>query len=232
MAKKNKAVRISCTAAGTVEIEKLTIFQGTLKSLSDLAYQRLRSSILDLGFSFPVMAWKLGKINYVLDATQRLTTLKKMRDEEGFTIPPLPVVWVEAANEKEAARKLLAAASQYGEVTPDGLFAYMERFKITSQDLGTTYQFPEIDLSSFKLTYFPETTRVTFEARKEWEGMPEFDHEDKQAFRSVVVHFHDQAGVDAFAKLTKQKFTDKTRMMWYPEIIIEKAADKRYGAKS
>ena len=38
----------------------------------------------------------------------------------------------------------------------------------------------------------------------------------------------DQAMIDAFAELTNQKITEATRMLWYPEIEIERYADKHY----
>ncbi len=64
----------------------------------------------------------------------------------------------------------------------------------------------------------------------EWTGMPEFNQPDKTAFRSIVMHFHDQAGVDAFARaIGKQgEVTEKTRYIWFPEIVIERLADKAY----
>ena len=62
----------------------------------------------------------------------------------------------------------------------------------------------------------------------EWQGMPEFDQEDKTAFRTIPVHFKDQEGVDEFARLIAQKITDKPRYVWFPEIEIETYADKRY----
>jgi len=55
----------------------------------------------------------------------------------------------------------------------------------------------------------------------EWVGMPHFNNPDATGFRSIVVHFHDQDGVDKFAKLMKQKITDKTRFMWFPEMVIK-----------
>lgn len=68
-------------------------------------------------------------------------------------------------------------------------------------------------------------------ANAEWEGMPEFDQQDKTAFRSIVVHFKDQAALDKFLKATKMKVTENTRYLWFPEIEIERLADKRYSAE-
>lgn len=63
-----------------------------------------------------------------------------------------------------------------------------------------------------------------------WEGMPEFDQQDKLAFRSIVVHFKDQDALDKFAKLIKQKISEKTRFTWFPQVERETYADKRYTA--
>ena len=65
----------------------------------------------------------------------------------------------------------------------------------------------------------------------EWTGMPEYVNEDKTAFRSIVVHFKDQAAVDFFAELVEQKLSDKTKYIWFPEMEIATAFDKRYEAE-
>lgn len=62
----------------------------------------------------------------------------------------------------------------------------------------------------------------------EWQGMPEFKHEDKESFQKVIVHFKNQADVDKFAALVAQPITPKTRSIWYPEAEIDTYADKRY----
>jgi ParB-like chromosome segregation protein Spo0J len=62
----------------------------------------------------------------------------------------------------------------------------------------------------------------------EWDGMPEFDQQDKRAFRSIPVHFGSQEDVDRFAELIGQTITPQTRYIWYPETPIERYADKQY----
>jgi len=64
----------------------------------------------------------------------------------------------------------------------------------------------------------------------EWSGMPEFDQQDKTAFRTLPVHFADQDAVDAFAGLIGQKITPNTRSLWYPAAEIERYVDKQYAA--
>lgn len=63
----------------------------------------------------------------------------------------------------------------------------------------------------------------------EWQGMPAFEHEDKTAHRTIHVHFKDEEAVTAFAELVGQKITPATRYFWYPEIEIERYADKAYA---
>lgn len=63
----------------------------------------------------------------------------------------------------------------------------------------------------------------------EWEGMPEFVHEDKTAFRSLVIHFKNQEEVDKFAASVPDNVTPKTRMVWWSGIEIEAIADQRYA---
>ncbi len=53
--------------------------------------------------------------------------------------------------------------------------------------------------------------------REEWKGMPEFSHEDAQAFQKIIVNFKTREDVMAFAKLIEQKLTYKTASIWYPK---------------
>ena len=65
-----------------------------------------------------------------------------------------------------------------------------------------------------------------------WEGTPEFHQEDKTAFQSIHIHFANQEAVDEFAGLIDQKITPQTRSTWYPQIVIERYADKSYSDES
>ena len=62
----------------------------------------------------------------------------------------------------------------------------------------------------------------------EWNGMPEFNQQDKTAFKSIVTHFKDQEAINQFAETVGQNITPQTRMIWYPEIEIGHTADKIY----
>ena len=152
-----KAIEIKCQGAAVLSIDEVRNFQGKLKTLSEESYQRLKQSILDLGFSFPLNIWKHNGRNLIIDAHQRVDTMLRMRSE-GYIIPPLPVVYIDAKDKQEAARKVLAATSQYGEIKPDNLHSFLTEFNLDVKDMIDTLQFPEIDFDSFRLAYYPEDT--------------------------------------------------------------------------
>ena len=51
---------------------------------------------------------------------------------------------------------------------------------------------------------------------EEWEGMPEFIQKDLQPVQKIVVNFLTREDVEAFAKLTGHKLTNKTKSVWFP----------------
>jgi hypothetical protein len=64
----------------------------------------------------------------------------------------------------------------------------------------------------------------------QWNGMPEFEHEDQTSAHRVIVHFASTADLAAFARLVGQTVTEHTRSIWYPKAEIGRYADKRYAA--
>jgi len=66
---------------------------------------------------------------------------------------------------------------------------------------------------------------------REWQGMPEFIHKDKQPYRTIIVHFDNKKDVKRFAKIVKQNLTPLTKSIWYPKVQIETYIDKKYTDK-
>ncbi len=153
MSDKLKEIQIKCKGSMTLELEQLEPFQGSLKDLSKENYNKLRKQIIDLGFSEPICVWKNeGKYN-ILNGHQRVRVLQEMKRSEGFKVPRLPVVEVEAASEHEAKKKVLSLTSQFGEISSDSLFEFAS---LNNIDLPTLedFRFPEIDMDEFKSEFF------------------------------------------------------------------------------
>ena len=56
---------------------------------------------------------------------------------------------------------------------------------------------------------------------EEWDGMPEYEQEDSDAYRSLYVHFADEDAVQDFQKIIGQKLTEKTKYIWHPAQVKE-----------
>lgn len=150
----SKQIRVECEGATTVPYQKLLPLQGNLKSLSKQDYERLRDEIVADGFSEPISAWKTKKGLLVLNGHQRLRTVKNMVEKEGYKCPEIPISLVKAKDEKQARRKLLSMASQYGKVEKDGLYEFIHESDMQVEDVIANFRLPEIDLQKFADEYF------------------------------------------------------------------------------
>jgi DNA modification methylase len=147
-----RQIEISCTGADLVEIGKLENFQGNLKKLSKDNLAKLKKEILQNGFSEPISVWKNEDKFYILNGHQRVRTLLHMAEDH--EIPKIPINYVDAKNIKEAKRKVLALTSQYGEMTNEGLFQFMNDSSIEWSEIKDSFRFPEIDFNHFEKEKF------------------------------------------------------------------------------
>lgn len=147
----DKKIRISVTGVSTcVELEEFQHFQGDLKTLHKDQYEDLRASILKYGFFLPIAIWVYKGAKKILDGHQRINTLTKMQNEEGYHVPALPVFFIEAETEELARRILLQLVQQHGKINKDGLHEYVELAGITPEELLSSYtSLPGIDSTSF-----------------------------------------------------------------------------------
>ena len=66
------------------------------------------------------------------------------------------------------------------------------------------------------------------EWKRHWQGMPEFNQQDKSPAESILVHFKNKEDREAFSKIVGQKITKKTQGIWHPEAEIGHYFDKEY----
>ncbi len=120
-------IEIKCQAAALLPLKELLDFQGNLKKLSSENKMKLVRSICSEGFIAPIFVWNDLEKYKILDGHGRLKALTWM-ESEGWDIPEIPVVYVDAANENEARRKLLKITSQYGEFDMEELNEWLDEF--------------------------------------------------------------------------------------------------------
>ena len=96
-----------------VPVSSLEPLQGKLKDLAQREYNKLKRSITENGLIVPFFVWlEEGKL---LDGHQR----QRIFQREGWEMD-VPVVYISAADEQDAKRKLLVISSQYGKITQEG----------------------------------------------------------------------------------------------------------------
>lgn len=138
-------VKITCgdSVNSFLSLDRLSEFQGGLKTLTEEGYQKLKKRILSNGFCFPFFTWADGEHNYILDGHQRKKTLLRMK-LEGFDIPgEFPVVFIEAEDEKQAREILLSAESRFAKIEGEGLLEFVDEFDIDLDEFDLDFDFPD-----------------------------------------------------------------------------------------
>lgn len=150
-----KKLEVKCSTKDHLPMEALRPFQGNLKNLDEASYVKLKANLLKQGFSFPIFVWSKDEDNYILDGHQRLRVLERLKTE-GYQIPELPVVYVEADNYKAAKEKLLSAASQYGDFEPQGVYEFLTETEMDPAFMLENYKFGGMDFDSFMENYYTD----------------------------------------------------------------------------
>lgn len=130
-----ETIEIKCETKDKLNLAEMTEFQGGLKSRTDIDYDKIKLSIIKYGFSFPFFVWKNDGKNYILDGHGRFSTLCKMQ-KDGYLIPDLPVVYVQAKNKKEAKEKLLRLNSTYGKMTKESVLEFADDIDLNFDEIA------------------------------------------------------------------------------------------------
>lgn len=68
---------------------------------------------------------------------------------------------------------------------------------------------------------------------QEWDGMPEFVQDKKNApYSKIIVRFETEEDMRDFSKLIGQKLTNRTKSIWHPKFIIGLNSNKVYCDES
>jgi DNA modification methylase len=130
-----KSISIKCETKDYLDWHNITEFQGGLKIRNEADIEKAKTSILKYGWSFPFFVWVSGKTNYCLDGHARIKVLKAL-EEEGYLIPELPVVYIQAKNKAEAKQKLLRLNSNFGHFTKESVLEFAEDIDLNFDEIA------------------------------------------------------------------------------------------------
>jgi len=178
-----KEIVINCKGLATFALSELNEFQGELKERSPERKKKLRKSILKDGLLAPFFIWEdleTAKLN-IMDGHSRRVILNELKSE-GWSIPQIPIVFIEADNVEDAKVKLLAISSQYGQVTEEGLKGFLN-FEYDHNELFGSIELPSIDMSVFEIDDDSTTVNVTEHTREIKNTGREVDLNDFENFQ-------------------------------------------------
>ena len=120
-----KKIEIKCSGTEKMSFKDIADFQKSLKKVTKKNLEKLKRQIVENGFIAPIFIWKKNSANNILDGHGRKKALESLA-EEGYEIPDIPVVFIEAVDEADARKKLLAISSQYGEFDNEELTKWLD----------------------------------------------------------------------------------------------------------
>lgn len=157
------------------EILKKDYEPNTLKRKQDRDVGNLKEAIVEMGFTIPMFIWEKGK--YITDGAGRFMALELL-EYEGYQIPDIPYIPLEAKSRSEAKRLTLAISSQYGVVSQDSFADFvldMGEIKLDFININ------DIDLN--KIDWNPEVQKEEYNIREV--DVPEIPVEPKSKLGEI-----------------------------------------------
>lgn len=178
---------------------------------TDQQIDRIARSIARFGFTNPILIDRnLG----IIAGHGRLRAALQLRLD---TVPTIELTHLSDAEKKAyiiADNKLALDAGW----DTDLLSGEIADLRLAELDITLT-GFSELELSVF--------SGDLADVSQLWSAMPSFHQDDKLGFHHLVVHFRDQAAIDSFAAMVNKPVSTATKYLWFPEIEIDRYADKR-----
>ena len=190
------------------KVDDLIPYARNARTHSDEQVAQLAASIKEWGWTTPVLIDEDGEI---IAGHGRVMAARKLGIED---VPTMTATgWTKA-------QKL-----------PQNAGWDMDLLKVEMQDLsgeGFDLSLIGFDDGAIMNLALPVEEGQT-NADEEWEGMPEFEQDDKTSFRHVIVHFENNDDLTEFFSIIGQSHTDKTKSIWFPEQENMDTESKRYG---
>jgi hypothetical protein len=185
---------------------------------------KLKSAILDQGFSFPLIVWNPDdgvSPNYVIDGAGRMAALTAL-EKDGHDIPEIPVVFVKAATKSEAKKLVAMASSQFGVCSAQSFESFV-------QDLGglsSIDAFVSINSTTFATDYIGRVVDANEEPDPKQRGknapkfeLPEFAPGDTFVFgnQELMVGYEEKPIVGKLLSFIRKE---------WPDLEIEKNGER------
>jgi hypothetical protein len=128
-----KTILISCDTRDALDWHIIKPLQGNYKKRTPEQVDKLCRLIIKRGIRFPSFITKIGDDVWAIDTHGRLLAYGELEKQE-YIIPPVPVVYVNSKDKKEAKQLLLECDSRYGTANQEGFEQFTEDLDISAFD--------------------------------------------------------------------------------------------------
>jgi hypothetical protein len=179
---------------------------------SDEQVEQIEKSIVEFGFTNPILV----RGNDVVAGHGRVLAAKRLG------MLRVPVVDLEHLTPEQARAYMLADNKLALEAGWDDDILRGEINSLRAAGF-------DIELTGFDTQELDQLFATEVDPASLWSGMPEFNQPNAFAFRSIIVHFKDEAGVDEFKKqLNRPEITPVTKFIWFPPVPEESYMTRHY----
>lgn len=189
-----------------VLIDEVKSWDKNPREISPKDFESLKKKIERWGIWKPFLVWESRK--QIIGGNMRYKACKELGHKE---------IWVEYREPKDDAEALEMAIADN-----ESSGEWIRTMLIEQIELNES----KIDLEEYKINMgFLRASNLIGQPDSPdalYTGLQDFNSEDKEAFKRLIVNFENMEDLDNFAKLIGQKLTLKTRSIWYPEHLKEK----------
>ncbi len=178
----------------TMPFEKFVDFQGKLKKpIEPAQLEKLKNSIVKHGIFVPKFVWfdDAGQAMTV-DGHQTLSALRGLH-EDGYAIPDIPYVEIDAQGAQDAAEKLLQINSRYAMIDPEGALEWLQDFDFEPPDIKEMVE--SIEISELKEIEFNVEDHLNLNEFDDFEG-----EGHKQPLQRFIITYETDEQKQAFLK--------------------------------
>ena len=198
-----------------LSLEEIKPYEKNPRQKRDI--EKVAQSIKEFGWQQPIVVDK-GKV--IVVGHSRYQAAKMLGHDK------VPVLIADISPEKAKAYRIADnKTNQYSDWDFSLLHKELEELLDANYDLDNL-GFEQAELES--IITFDRGNGDWLDTKKEWEGMPEFEHDDLSPYMAIRVNFVNKEAVETFFKLIKQDYTEKTKYVWFPRIEKNVLKDKGY----
>jgi hypothetical protein len=198
-----------------IEIDKIIPYINNPRKKRDI--EKVANSIAEFGWQQPIV---IDTNNIIIVGHSRFEAAKMLNNKT------VPVVITNISPEKAKAYRI--ADNKTNEYADWDYSALQKEF---TDLLDNNYELDNLGFETHELESlitFDDANTKWLDQKEEWEGMPEYEHDDKTPHRSMTVHFMSQKDLETFFQLIKQDCSDKTRWIYFPRQEKQVLKDKGY----